>query len=44
MRSRRYMSWHPGGKVATSDFVDSEPAVQLEDERLQAELRRGLWK
>jgi SAM-dependent methyltransferase len=30
----------PGGKVATSDFVDSEPAVQLEDERLQAELRR----
>jgi SAM-dependent methyltransferase len=30
----------PGGKVATSDFVDSEPAVQIEDERLQAELRR----
>ena len=41
----------PGGKVATSDFVDSEPAVQLEDERLEAELRReayaqepfGIW-
>jgi SAM-dependent methyltransferase len=40
-----------GGKVATSDFVDSEPAVQLEDERLEAELRReayaqepfGIW-
>jgi SAM-dependent methyltransferase len=30
----------PGGRVATSDFVDSEPAVQLEDERLEAELRR----
>ena len=32
-----------GGKVATSDFVDSEPAVQLEDERLQAELRREAY-
>ena len=30
----------PGGKVATSDFIDSEPAVQLEEERLQAGLRR----
>jgi Methyltransferase domain len=29
-----------GGRVATSDFVDSEPAVQLEEERLGAELRR----
>jgi SAM-dependent methyltransferase len=28
----------PGGRVATADFVDSEPAVQLEDEKLQAEL------
>jgi SAM-dependent methyltransferase len=28
----------PGGRVATSDFVDSVPAVQLKDE----ELRRGL--
>jgi SAM-dependent methyltransferase len=33
----------PGGKVATSDFVDSEPAVQLEEERLQAELRREAY-
>ncbi|HET7272564.1 MAG TPA: class I SAM-dependent methyltransferase [Rubrobacter sp.] len=29
-----------GGRVATSDFVDSEPAVQLEDEALEAELIR----
>jgi SAM-dependent methyltransferase len=28
----------PGGRVATSDFVDSEPAAQLEDEELEAEL------
>jgi ubiquinone/menaquinone biosynthesis C-methylase UbiE len=27
-----------GGRVATSDFVDSKPAVQLEDERLRVEL------
>jgi SAM-dependent methyltransferase len=33
----------PGGKVATSDFVDSEPAVQLEEERLQADLRREAY-
>jgi ubiquinone/menaquinone biosynthesis C-methylase UbiE len=33
----------PGGKVVTSDFVDSEPAVQLEEERLQAELRREAY-
>jgi SAM-dependent methyltransferase len=32
-----------GGKVATSDFVDSEPAVQLEEERLNAELRREAY-
>jgi hypothetical protein len=32
-----------GGGVATSDFVDSEPAVQLEDERLDAELRREAY-
>ena len=30
----------PGGKIATSDFVDSVPAVQLEDEELQRELAR----
>ncbi|MGH3148473.1 MAG: class I SAM-dependent methyltransferase [Rubrobacter sp.] len=30
----------PGGRLATSDFVSSEPAVQLEDEGLQAELAR----
>jgi SAM-dependent methyltransferase len=28
----------PGGRVATSDFVDSLPAVQLGDEELQREL------
>src|ERR671911_780161 len=32
-----------GGRVATSDFVDSEPAVQLEEERLGAELRREAY-
>ncbi len=30
----------PGGRVATSDFVDSVPAVQLEDEMIEAELAR----
>ena len=30
----------PGGRVATSDFVDCVPAAQLEDEELQAELAR----
>ena len=30
----------PGGRIATSDFVDTEPAVQLGDEELQAELAR----
>ncbi len=33
----------PGGRVATSDFVGSEEAVQLEDERLEAELRREAY-
>ena len=32
-----------GGRVATSDFVDSEPAVQLEEEMLEAELRREAY-
>ncbi len=30
----------PGGRISTSDFVDSAPAVQLEDEALGAELER----
>ncbi len=30
----------PGGRVATSDFVNSVPAVQLEDESLRRELAR----
>jgi len=29
-----------GGRVATSDFVDSQPAVQIEDEGFQADLAR----
>ena len=32
----------PGGRLATSDFVDSAPAAQLEDEELQAESARTL--
>jgi SAM-dependent methyltransferase len=32
-----------GGRIATSDFVDSEPAVQLEEERLEAEYRREAY-
>jgi SAM-dependent methyltransferase len=28
------------GRIATSDFVDSVPAVQLEDEKIEAELAR----
>jgi len=32
-----------GGRVATGDFVDSEKAVQLEDERLEAQLRREAY-
>ena len=27
----------PGGRISTSDFIDSSPAVQLEDEELQRE-------
>jgi hypothetical protein len=30
----------PGGRVATSDFVDASPVVQLEDEGLQRDLAR----
>jgi SAM-dependent methyltransferase len=30
----------PGGRLATTDFVDTVPAAQLEDERIQAELAR----
>jgi len=33
----------PGGRVATGDFVDSEKALQLEDERLEAELKRAAY-
>ena len=29
-----------GGRVVTADFVDAEPALQLQDEELEAELRR----
>lgn len=32
----------PGGRLATSDFVDFVPAAQLEDEGLQAEMARAL--
>ncbi len=30
----------PGGRIATSDFVDAAPAMQVEEERLQSELLR----
>jgi SAM-dependent methyltransferase len=30
----------PGGRVSTSDFVATEPAIQLEDEEIEAELAR----
>jgi SAM-dependent methyltransferase len=33
----------PGGRLATSDFVNTEPAVQLEDEELQADLAREVF-
>ena len=33
----------PGGRIATSDFVDSEPAGQLEEEVLEAELMREVF-
>jgi ubiquinone/menaquinone biosynthesis C-methylase UbiE len=32
-----------GGRVVTADFVDSEPAVQLEDEELEAEFRHLVY-
>jgi len=32
----------PGGRISTSDFVDSAPAAQLEDEAFEAELQRGI--
>jgi hypothetical protein len=32
-----------GGRVVTADFVDSEPAVQLDDEELEAEMRRAAY-
>ncbi|HET7478958.1 MAG TPA: class I SAM-dependent methyltransferase [Rubrobacteraceae bacterium] len=31
----------PGGRVATSDFVDSTPAAQIEDEAIERELARA---
>jgi SAM-dependent methyltransferase len=30
----------PGGRLATSDFVNTQPSAQLEDEELQADLAR----
>jgi hypothetical protein len=33
----------PGGRVATSDFLDAVPAAQLEDEELEAELMREAY-
>jgi SAM-dependent methyltransferase len=33
----------PGGRLATSDFVNTEPAVQLEDEGFQADLAREVF-
>ncbi|QYJ17320.1 hypothetical protein Rxycam_03163 [Rubrobacter xylanophilus DSM 9941] len=32
----------PGGRIATDDFVDRVPAVQVEEERLRADLHREL--
>jgi len=32
-----------GSRVVTADFVDSVPAVQLEDEELEAEMRRAAY-
>jgi SAM-dependent methyltransferase len=32
----------PGGRISTSDFVDPVPAVQLEDEAIEAELAREI--
>lgn len=33
----------PGGRIATADFVDSVPAVQIEEERFGSELRDELF-
>ena len=33
----------PGGRLATSDFVNTEPSVQLEGEKLQADLVREIF-
>ena len=33
----------PGGRVATGDFLDSQPAMQVEDEELEAELMREAY-
>jgi len=33
----------PGGRISTSDFVDSVPAVQLEDEAIEARLEREIF-
>jgi SAM-dependent methyltransferase len=33
----------PGGRLATSDFVSTEPATQLEDEGFQADLARDVF-
>jgi hypothetical protein len=38
----RFVARHDG-MVATADFIDSEAAVQLEDEELEAELRREAY-
>jgi ubiquinone/menaquinone biosynthesis C-methylase UbiE len=32
-----------GGRIVTADFVDSEAAAQLEDEKLEAEMRRAAY-
>ena len=34
----------PGGRLATSDFVNTEPSVQLEDEGRQADLVREVFR
>ena len=33
----------PGGRIATSDFVDTVPSIQVEEERFQADLARALF-
>ncbi len=34
----------PGGRISTSDFVDIAPSVQIEEERLQADLLKALFE